>query len=70
MTLVVVVVLTSLFATLLFDRCPLLDAGIVALEFNASIGWEVEDMLHGFTVLPISYHCNNVLVHAEQLTES
>lgn len=63
-------VLTSLFAALLFDRCPLLDAGIVALKFNASIGWEVEDMLHGFTALLISHLCSNVLVHAEQLTES
>lgn len=49
MALVVVVVLALLFAALLLDCCPLLDARVVALELNPRVGWEVEDMLHGLT---------------------
>ena len=45
-----VMVLAGLFAALLLDGCPLLDTGIVALEFDTSVRWEVEDMLHGLTI--------------------
>jgi hypothetical protein len=45
----VVVVLACFFTALLFDSCPLLDTGIVTLKFDARVGWEIEDMLHGVT---------------------
>lgn len=40
----------SLLATLLINSSPLLNARVVALEFDARVGREVEDMLHGFPV--------------------
>lgn len=42
----VVVMLASLFTALLLDGCSLLNARIVALEFDASACWKVKDMLH------------------------
>jgi hypothetical protein len=47
--LLVVVVLASFFTALLFDSCPLLDTGIVTLEFDTRVGWEIEDMFHSIT---------------------
>lgn len=51
MALVVVVMLASLFAALLLNGCSLLNARIVALEFDASACWKVKDMLHRLTNL-------------------
>lgn len=41
----------GLFTTLLINGSSLLDAGVVALELDPSVGREVEDMLHR---LPVS----------------
>lgn len=43
-------VLTSLFASLFVDGSSLLDAGIVAFEFDLRVLREVEDMFHRLTV--------------------
>lgn len=46
-------VLNGLFATLLINGSALLDARVVAFKLYASVGWEVEDALHGFTTVKV-----------------
>lgn len=49
-TSVAALVLMSLLTTLFIDGSPLLDAGVVAFEFDASVGGKVENMLHCLSV--------------------
>lgn len=51
--LVVVVLVVGLFTALFFDSCSLLDARVMTLELDAGVGREVEDVLHGLTVIAV-----------------
>lgn len=58
------------FTALLVNGSSLLNAGIVALELDTGVEWEVEDALHGFAKRFVSYGTRPLNDSDGKLTES